>query len=152
MLHATTRAPMYSRNELANRLKSLRLNSQCSAQVMHHTQRVPIAALADFIGIDRKTVYSAMAPDAPLSMELQRRLSFVVQRIESGELKFERHGQRWQSVFAKPQEQQPRRLLHVELGANGPRLKMTFEPADNSKKDFVKAFGSICGSLAGRTE
>jgi hypothetical protein len=56
--------------------------------------RVPLKVVAEFVGINRDTLYEAINGGA-ISMVTRGRLTWVIEAIEQGRLRFKRRGQTW---------------------------------------------------------
>lgn len=102
-----TEAPNFSanptlRSDLAQRLRQHAFTSRTST-----TPRIPFAQLARLVGVSRRTVYHALTAHVNPVNEIL--LHKVLDLIESGAFKFERHKQRWRATGSLPLIIRPRR-------------------------------------------
>jgi hypothetical protein len=56
--------------------------------------RVPLKVVAEFVGLNRDTLYEAIK-GAPISQVTRGRLTWVIDAVEQGRLRFKRRGQTW---------------------------------------------------------
>jgi hypothetical protein len=99
--------------EIARALSAFRFSSEFRGQ-----KRVPIRALAGLTGLSHMTLYEAMRPDLPtrprrISETTRIKLSFAINAINGGRLRFRRHGQTWDAEGAAVWTFEPRHRRRI---------------------------------------
>ena len=121
--HVMTSSPYTQKNEILALLRGLTATHRIPG-----APKIPITALAEFLGIHRRTLYKLMH-GAQCSEALLVRLYHVLGRIYRGELVFEQVRGRWQGRYLEEGEvpRRPRLEVHrarIEFTGNGPRLRL----------------------------
>ena len=106
---------------IARRLRELQLSNRGKDGA---ADRVPIAQLAELIGVSRVTIYAAAR--GQMSETTQIRLCRVLPRIEWGLLAFKRVDGKWQVVQSVAPRKPVKTRMAVVIMPNGPKL--TFAP------------------------
>ena len=102
---------------IAQKLRHLMGKNRCDSAAL----KLPVAAIARYLGLHRDTLYAAASGD-PMGPMVQMLLSRFLRRVELGELKTERVRGQWEIVaVANPA---PPLMLRVDLnlGGGGPKL------------------------------
>jgi hypothetical protein len=118
MVGPTASSFVFPRQELAARLQALRLSGRGDDD-----RQMPLTCLGSMIGVSREAVNQAANGEMPGVTQI--RLSFVLQRIESGELAYKCWGGGWEiAQDPKPPQpvQQPKKLL-IRFQRGAPDLR-----------------------------
>jgi hypothetical protein len=79
--------------------------------------RVPLKVVAEFVGLHRDTLYEGIK-GAPISRCTRSRLSWVIEAIEQGRLRFKRRGQAWNIDYKdKPSPPVPLQTISAPFGS-----------------------------------
>lgn len=79
--------------------------------------RVPLKVVAEFVGLHRDTLYAAI-DGGRISEVTRSRLTWVINAIERGRLRFTRHGQTWHLDYKdKPDPPVPLQTISAPFGS-----------------------------------
>ncbi len=135
--------------EIVARLEALRLSQWRDCGV--DTDRIPLAALADFVGCDDSMLRKIALGSVQTSVRLHIALDAAFRLIDARQLRFERHGRQWKPVRSDiPPPNQPSRRCAVVFERGIPKLSLHYEAADTSRKDFTASFDRIRNALTRR--
>ena len=134
---------------IKGRLEALRLSQRRESGA--DAERIPLAALADYVGCDDSLLRKIVLGDVPMSQPLQIALDLAFRLIDSGQLRFARSGQQWKAVCSDmPPPGQPSRRCAVVFEDGIPALSLQYQPADTSRTEFFDSFQRIKDALTGR--
>lgn len=135
--------------EIRTRLEALRLSQWRESS--GDAERIPLAALADFVDCDDSMLRKIVLGYEPLSARMQIGLDAAFRLIDARMLRFERNGQQWRAVRSDmPPPGQPSRRYAVVLKRGSPALSLNYQPADTSRSDFFSSFERIKDALMRR--